>query len=314
MSRFSEHRTLFLSDINRRVETEPAAFVAEEEGRYTQAVEEVAERLCKRFSGRALVLLSGPSSSGKTTTANRLAEGLRRRGREACTVSLDNFYRGYGLAPQLPDGSYDYESIEALDLPCLQTCMRELMTQGKTHLPVFDFHTHARAPETVPLTISEHCIVIFEGIHALNPRLEEHLSGDTLFKIFINATSPVYDGWDKLLSRKDIRLIRRLLRDLRFRNSTLENTFDMWRQVVRGEKLYLFPYVDTADVVFDTTHAYEPAMLAPHLLPLLKELPSDSPYADTIRHLIAALTPFAALSDGYLPSGSLLCEFLGDKK
>lgn len=311
MNRFFEQRTLRVKDINERVKRDPAGMVTEECARYLDNVRRVTEHMISHISGRCLVLLSGPSSAGKTTTANNLKRELEAHGRQASIISLDDFYRGKGLAPRLPDGSFDYEAIEALDLPRLQTCMKELLTDGVTLLPRFDFNTREPEPQKYELRIADNSVVIFEGIHALNPMLEDHLPGDNVFKIFINVMSRVYDGEDTLLTRRDLRLCRRMLRDYQFRNSSIENTLDMWRQVVRGENLYMFPYVDMANAVFDTTHAFESAMLAPRLLPLLRAVPKDSPYADTIDHLIEALSKFTPLSAEVLPTDALLREFVG---
>lgn len=311
MNRFFEQRTLRVTEINERLKTDPQCMIEDECARYLANVRRVAEHMASRMTGRCLVLLSGPSSAGKTTTANNLKRELEARGRQASIISLDDFYRGKGQAPLLPDGSYDYESIEALDLPLLQACMKELLTDGVTQLPRFNFNTREPEPQKQELRIADNSVVIFEGIHALNPMLEDHLSGDNVFKIFINVMSRVYDGEETLLTRRDLRLCRRMLRDYQFRNSSIENTLNMWRQVVRGENLYMFPYVDTANAVFDTTHAFEPALLAPRLLPLLREVPKDSPYTQTIAHLTDALSQFCSLSAEGLPTDSLLWEFIG---
>lgn len=310
MSRVSAPRLLSRKQIADLLRFDPSWLIRKEGERYEKEVRDIAARLAS-VSGRRLVLLSGPSASGKTTTAFKLEERLRALGREACTVSLDNFYRGYGKAPRLPDGSYDYESVEALDLPLLETCMQELLHNGETQLPVFDFHTHSPKEERIPLRLAEGSVVIFEGIHALNPLLRRHLPEQNLFKIFINVMSPVMDGDEVLLSARDLRLVRRLLRDIRYRNSSIENTMDMWRQVVRGEDLYLFPFAGTADVSFDTTQAFEPAMLGAQLLPLLSEVSETSIYAATIVRLIDALSRFEPLAEDLLPPESLLKEFVG---
>ena len=312
MNYFYDKRVLHVDDVNLAIQTDPHAFIAKEESRYRENVQRVAEHLNDIMPGRCLVMLAGPSSAGKTTTANNLRLALEAKGRQASIVSLDDFYRGRGLAPMLPDGSYDYESIEALDLPLLQQCMAELLHDGVTQLPRFDFHTHAPLKERFELRIEEHSVVIFEGIHALNPVLEEHLPLDNVYKIFINVMSRIYDDDDaKLLARRDLRLCRRILRDYQFRSSSIENTLDMWRQVVRGEELYMFPYVDTANAVFDTTHAFEPALLSPRLIPLLREVPIESPCAKTVAYLTEALSKFKPMSQELLPSDSLLREFVG---
>lgn len=311
MKSFVERRQLQLEEINRRADADAPRFVEDEDARYAGEVGRLARHLAAGPRRRRIVMLCGPTSSGKTTTALLLRDSLREMAVDAHTVSLDDFYRGRELAPVLEDGSYDYEALEALDLTRLQTCMQEIIECGATSLPLFDFMAGRPATETRPLRIGPESVVIFEGIHALNPVFEEHLSGDSLFKIFINTITPVYSGSDKWLKRRDIRLIRRMLRDVKFRNSSLENTLQMWPQVVRGENLYMFPYVDTADAVIDTTHAYEPCVLGAALLPLLRQVPPDCPGWDIVTHLIGALTAFRSLPAGMVPEDSLLREFLG---
>ena len=185
MKAFMERRQLQLPEINRRVRTDAPRFMEEEDARYAGEVGRLARHLAAGLNGRRIVMLCGPTSSGKTTTALLLRDSLREMAVDAHTVSLDDFYRGRELAPVLEDGSFDYEALEALDLTRLQTCMQEIIENGSTSLPLFDFMAGRPAAETRPLRIGPESVVIFEGIHALNPVFEEHLSGDSLFKVFI---------------------------------------------------------------------------------------------------------------------------------
>lgn len=259
-----------------------------------------------------IVMLSGPSSSGKTTTALRLTALLRGKGIDAHTVSLDNFYGDRRYAPRLPDGRVDYETLEALDLDRLQTCLMELIQKGRTLLPRFDFLTGRPAAERDELVTRDGSVVFFEGIHAINPIFEEQLPQESLVKVFVNTITPIYDREHKLLARRSLRLTRRLIRDERFRGSPAENTLDMWPQVIRGENEYMFPYVDTVDYVIDTTHACEPAFFRGELLRLLDTVPADSPYREQAEELAAALEPFRPLPLSLLPADSLLREFVGE--
>ena len=308
MKKMFSKRRLKLAEINRAALENPAFFIEEENQRYLDGVEGLARTLAVGLQDRCLVMLSGPSSSGKTTTAVLLTEALRELGLDAHKVSLDDFYYGRGRAPVLENGSYDYEALEALDLPKLQQCMQQLLEVGRTRLPIFDFMAGRPSSETRLLEIGHDSVVIFEGIHALNPVFEEHLPTESLYKVFINTLSPIYDEGDKLLARRELRLVRRLLRDERFRNSPVQETLAMWPQVTRGEKLYMFPSVDTVDT---TTHAYEPCIFTAELLPLLEAVPADSPYAQQVLTLAAALRRFRQLPSENLPQRSLLREFLG---
>ncbi len=311
MTNWDNKPVLTVEEINRRATADPAGFVQEGCDRYRSEVKKAADWLAAEDSDRKLIMLSGPSAAGKTTTAGLLKRYLGEQGVETHIVSLDDFYRGRELAPLLPNGQYDYESLEALDLEQLQACMADILEKGTTQLPRFDFHTGRPAPEKTPLTIGSHAAVIFEGIHALNPIFEEHLGGDSLRKIFINTISRVYNGEEKLLSRRQIRLVRRSFRDLQFRNSPLDNTLNMWPQVTRGEDAYMFPYVDTADVVIDTTHPFEPCIFAHEYLPILEEAVVTAEHTPVIEGLRDALRQFAPLSEKYLPEDALLWEFVG---
>lgn len=299
-----------LNNINEMILNDPRGCIERETNAYLARVRQAATTIADRFDGRCLVLLSGPSSSGKTTTASNLRRMLEEQGRTAYTVSLDDFYLGRGKAPRLSDGSFDYETVQALDLPLLQQCMSDLLERGCADLPSFDFHAGAPRAERTRLTLQEDSVVIFEGIHALHPLLEQQLSGQR-FKLYINVLSDLRDGDTVLLTQREMRLARRLIRDLRFRNSSLQNTMDMWRQVVRGEDLYLFPYVDGADLAFDTTHAYEPSILARELLPLLREFDRTSPFYPAIARVEQGLSSVIPLSAQWLPSDCLLREFIG---
>lgn len=311
MKKIFPKRRLKLAEINRSARENPAAFIAEENQRYADTVEDLSRNLAMGLQDRCLVMLAGPSSSGKTTTAVLLTEAIRKLGLDAHKVSLDDFYCGWGRAPVLEDGSYDYEALEALDLPLLQRCMQQLLEEGRTRLPIYDFMQGRPSEETRTLEIGHDSVVIFEGIHALNPVFEEHLPVENLCKVFINTISPIYDEGEKLLARRELRLVRRLLRDERFRNSSVEETLAMWPQVTRGENLYMFPFVDTVDAILNTTHAYEPCVFAAELLPLLEAVPESSPYAAQAASLAAALRPFQRISPELVPQRSLLREFLG---
>lgn len=311
MKKLVRRRLLDVEQINRRAAADPQAFIAEENGRYQREIEETAAWLADGVDGCRLVMLSGPSAAGKTTSSMFLRDRLKEHGIDTQVVSLDNFYRGRYQAPQLEDGSYDYEALEALNLERLHSCMREILLQGRTELPVFDFQTGRPAAETQELTIGRHSIVIFEGIHALNPIFEQHMPQDSLYKVFVNTVTPIYEGESKILARRQLRLVRRILRDMRFRGSPIENTLHMWQQVVRGESAYMFPYVDTVDALIDTTHAYEPCIFAGEILPVLERMDPSHPQAAAAQKLFAAMKAFAPMAIEDMPQDTLLREFVG---
>lgn len=314
MKKLVRKRILDVEEINRRAEADPQNFIAEENGRYQQEIRETADWLADGVDGCRLVMLSGPSAAGKTTSSMFLRDRLGVHGVDTQVVSLDNFYRGRYQAPRLEDGSYDYEALEALNLDQLHSCMREILIQGTTQLPIFDFQTGKPAEETQKLTIGRHSIVIFEGIHALNPIFEQHMPQNSLYKVFVNTVTPIYKGETKILARRQLRLTRRILRDMRFRSSPVENTLDMWQQVVRGESAYMFPYVDTVDALIDTTHAYEPCIFAGEILPVLRNMNPDHTHAATAQKLLSAMEAFVPMDIADVPKDTLLREFIGGGK
>ncbi len=304
-------RRLLGETIRKELQTDTDRLIASEYTRYRDQIEQAAQTLCARFERHGLVLLCGPSSSGKTTTARFLTQALARHGRAAYTVSIDDFYFGRGLAPRLADGSFDYETVEAIDLELLHQCVRELLQHGQTQLPQFDFHDGVRRPETVPLTVEDDALIILEGIHALHPRLREPLTDQPLCTMFIHTASSFWEDGEERLSSRDIRLCRRLVRDVKYRNSSLDNTLRMWAQVVRGEDLYMLPYVGDADILLDTTHAYEPAVMHGALLPLFEQFPVSAAFEEQADRLRRALSPYPTVAAQRLPADSLLREFVG---
>lgn len=304
-------RRLQVLEVNDRMQTEPRAFVGEECARYRTEVARAENWLNNVNVRRRVVLLSGPSSSGKTSTANLLCQALRRDGADAYVVSLDNFYLGRGRAPCLPDGSFDYESPEALDLPLLAQCIRGLLEDGHASLPEYDFAAGEPRPERVEMTLQKRSVVIFEGIHALHPHLRDQLPQKHVKRLLIHPHSAFYDGEELLLNGRQLRLARRMVRDVKHRNTSPADTLAMWPQVIRGEEEYLFPHADCADMVIDTTHGFEPCMVAPQLLPLLADISPDHPQYEAAAMLRAAMERFVPASYDLLPNGSILHEFLG---
>ncbi|MCL2884471.1 MAG: nucleoside kinase [Oscillospiraceae bacterium] len=309
MNRLLYKRNLRVSRINEEARTDPQALIAREEARFDEDVSQYAAALAEQ-RGRQLVLLAGPSSSGKTTTAHFLCDKLHALGRGAHVVSLDNFYRGRGLAPRLANGEFNYEALEALDLTRLQACMASILETGGARLPVYDFIA-GRATGEDALQTGPDSVVLFEGIHAINPLFEQHLPMEYVHKIFVSTATPFYEGKEKVLARRDNRLMRRLLRDMRFRGSGVEETLDMWKQVANGERENIFPYVDTCEATLDTTYAYEPCVYAHELLPALRAVQGASRHGEVVRRLTDILAQFAPLPAALVPENSLLREFLG---
>lgn len=302
-----------LQTIRDRLAADTAGTIAHEEERYTHQICTAADAIAAQTNGIRFVWMCGPSSVGKTTTARRLCAALENRGVQAFVVSLDDFYRGKYDAPLLEDGSFDYESPEALDLPRLHRCLRELAATGETDLPRYDFEAGEPSELRTHLHVTGRTAVIFEGIQAFSPLLTEGL-GDLCvpsLRLFINTRTRFTDGGDLLLCRRDIRLVRRLLRDERTRATSFADTMAMWQKVLAGDERHIFPYSDSADLLIDTALAYEPCVTAPLIADKLTAL-YGTPYEATARRLQGALARFPALPQERVPANSILREFIGN--
>lgn len=302
---------LSIEEVKKAVLQDADGLIAAEEARYKKEIETVAETIHNGRTNRHIVLLCGPSSSGKTTTAALLKQYLQRIGTAAHVVSLDDFYLGEGKAPLLPNGQPDYETVDALDVERLTVCLTDLVEKGKTDLPIFDFQLRRPLEETKRLVLEDDAAVILEGIHAFHPRIQTYLPEENINRLFINTITRFVNGDDVWLSRRFIRLCRRVLRDDQFRASPFSNTMKMWPQVMRGEELYMFPYTDTADCVVDTTFAYEPCVLKGMLLPRLQAVGEQEKDFETARTLIEKLQVFPEIQPERVPRESMLREFIG---
>ena len=262
-----------------------------------------------------VICLSGPSSSGKTTTAKTLKRKFISRGRNARVISLDDFYLDVDRTPHLPDGSPDFETIYALDIPRINQCIKELIDHKRTIIPVFDFQRRARALEEKEIVVGEDDVVIIEGIHGLNPLLTELAGEDKITRIYVSARSKFVDQEEEILSPKDIRLMRRLVRDVATRNTPPSQTIAMWDNVCEGERLYINPYRDNANYKLDSTMDYEPNIFKNYLEPFFNQDDLEIRAYYTLRSLYERLDRFLNIQDtSPIPAGSVIREFIGKKK
>ena len=300
-----------LSQINYEAENNTDAFIAAAEDRYSSALENIVEKIISNHCIE-IVLLAGPSCSGKTTTANKLRERLALKGHKAYTISLDDFYRNSVDAIIGYDGKPDYETVHALDLDLLEKVLKKLVKDRKASIPRFDFDTGIRTDNAFEIILNEGDVVILEGLHALNPIIYGNLPSDTLFKIYISVSTRIYDDSGYvLLSKRDLRLIRRTVRDYHSRSSSVENTFDMWNSVLDGENKYLAPYKYCADVLVDTIHNYEPCVFKNRALELFRTVNKDSIWYGEVERLTEKLISFSDIPEEKIPLSSLIvCEFL----
>lgn len=298
-----------LEVVNRLVKECPEKLVKISEKIVDDQIEKVVKQAMK--GKYKFILLSGPSSSGKTTTANFIIKKLQKKGKRAIRVSLDDFFIDLDKCPVLPNGTVDKETITKIDLPCFNKFFNEIMQNNRAYKPVFDFITDKRKKNPELIELSENDIILVEGTHALNPELVD-INGyrDRVLKVYACVNSNFKIGKNIVISPRKIRLIRRLIRDFQTRGESPEGTVRYWDMVSKGEDKFVAPYKNEADFVIDTTHIYELAVydrFVPELLNPIKELA----YAN---ELLNVFNKAGSLSKKYVPNSSLLWEFLVNKE
>ena len=256
-------------------------------------------------------MISGPSSSGKTTTAKRLGVQLQVLGLNPVLISLDDYFVERDKTPRDENGEYDYEALEAIDLAQLNDHLRRLAAGEAVAIPRYDFITGKRQWHENPLQLDERSILIMEGIHALNPNLTPSIPDDVKFKIYISCfTSVAMDNLSRIPT-SDNRMLRRITRDYATRGNNAQATLARWGSVRRGEERHIFPYQENADVMFNTSLFYEIAVLRPFVEPILREVPDTVPeYAEAVR-MLKFLDNFTVIKPDEIPPTSILREFIG---
>lgn len=285
----------------------PTSFVCHCEIEYESRV--IAAAAESKSSECQIIMLTGPSASGKTTTAHKLAEALIRSGTHAVVVSLDEFYKDIENYPRLPDGSKDYENVHALDVEEIHRCLLALISQGEAEFPLFDFKTETRKPERQHISL-DGGVLIVEGIHALNPLLTDVLPEGSVYKIYAGLREEYSYGGQRTLPTRDIRLARRMVRDNKFRGHSLEKTINMWPLVCDGEDMYIKAYKPNADLLLDTSFSYEICVLAPFVTELKGKL-EDPVLGAQLDDLADRFRRCNPLDEKFIPPQSMLREFIG---
>ncbi len=279
---------------------------------YEEQLDAVADAM-ESHEGLQILCLAGPSSSGKTTTAHMLKQRFVARGRDCRVISLDDFYLNAEESPLHADGTPDFETVEALDIPLINHCIDELLTTGKSLLPHFDFHTHRRSEQRMELICGKDDIIIMEGLHALNPRLTAMADSGHITRLYVSARSKFVHGEEEILSPKDIRLMRRMVRDVAKRSTAPEHTIEMWDKVCEGERLYIDPYRDDADFKIDSTMDYEPCIFRTYLEPfMVRAVEMKEDKRQVLVSLWNKLIGFHEIRDASsIPEDSVIREFIG---
>ena len=286
-------------------------FILTEEALHEKKIASLADNI-KQKDTTKIVLIAGPSSSGKTTFAKRLAIQLKVNGYVPYVLGLDDYFLPRMLTPRLPNGEYDFESIHALDLELLNNDLAALLDNKEITLPYYNFITGEREISKHKLSLGDDNILIIEGIHALNELLTASIPASFKVKIYISALNQLKIDFHNRIPTTDFRKIRRIVRDFQYRGYSAEETLQRWAAVRSGEDKNIFPFQEEADYMFNSSLTYELGILRKYAMPLLRAIPHTSPVFNEAQDLIELIKHFFDISDEKVPNNSLLREFMSN--
>lgn len=303
-----------VGELNRAVEQrETSRLINVAEALHDKLLGRISDDIARRNAsgGARIVTLAGPSSSGKTTTCKRLGIQLLTNLVKPKLISLDDYFVDRVHTPLDETGDYDYESLYALDLERLHSDLNRLLAGETINLPTYSFELGTRVERDRPLRLENDEVLLIEGIHGLNPELTAGLPADDVYRVYVSALTTLAIDDHNWVSTTDTRLMRRLVRDYRYRHTSASDTLRRWPSVRRGEEKWIFPYQENADATFNSSLLFEIAVLKDYVEPLLLQVHHDSPlYAEAYR-LLRLLGYFTAVRPDQIPTTSLLREFLG---
>lgn len=301
-----------VSDVNSYIsEKRCSKILGIAEAFHEKQIADIADMILVRCRTLRVLLISGPSSSGKTSFTQRLSTQLEVNGLRPVALSLDDYFKNREDTPLDENGDYDFESIDALDLELLQKQVAQLIDGITVETPLFDFHTGKRSQNTKTITLDPNDILIMEGIHALNPDLVSNINRSFLFKIYVSALGGLNIDLTNRLPTTEARLIRRLVRDDRSRNICPEGTLGRWNSVRKGERKNVFAFQEYSDVMFNSSMIYEMNVMRPFAEASLSKITEDSPYYESKERLMNLLSFFEPMDATKVPFNSILREFIG---
>lgn len=318
---FTEHqkfnrviRAASVGELNRAVERkESTDLINVAEAMHDKLIGRISDEIMRRreHGDASIILIAGPSSSGKTTTSKRLAIQLMTNLITPKLISLDDYFVNREQTPLDENGEYDYESLHALDLERFNSDIRALLRGEEINLPTYSFELGRRVEKERPLHLGENEVLIMEGIHGLNPELTASIPQRQVFKMYVSALTTLRIDNHNWISTSDNRLLRRIVRDNKYRHTSPEDTIRRWPSVRRGEQKWIFPFQENADATFNSSLLFEIAVMKPYAVPLLESVPHDVPEYTTAYRLLRFLQYFRPIPEAQVPATSLLREFLG---
>jgi uridine kinase len=312
-----QHGTFSIEGLNELIASNGMAqIIKESEGRFDQELEAVADQVTSKKDEVKLVIVAGPSSSGKTTTTNRISEKLRARGVEPVAINVDNYFRSLEYQPRDDSGDYDYETPEAIDLPLLNEHLVKLLAGKRIDSPIFDFHEGRRVEETIPMKLGRNQVALLDTLHGLYKGLTTKIPEEVKYKVYIEALAQTLDHSGNWIRWTDVRLLRRMARDKVHRNVTPDQTLNHWHYVRRSEKKHIIPYVGDADFVLNGTFPYEIPLYRPILLSHLEAYVAGDGWTEDGRERAERVCSFLSriepLTDSSaIPGNSVVREFIG---
>lgn len=280
------------------------------EALHEKKIAQIADEICQ--SDSKIILIAGPSSSGKTTFSQRLGVQLRVNGKKFHTVGLDDYFVERHLTPKDEEGNYDFDTIDALDLELFNEHLKQLLSGEEVVIPSYSFKTGKRNFDKKPIKISSNEYLIIEGIHGLNEKLTKDIDKKDKYKIYISALTQLNVDNHNRISTTDLRLLRRMIRDSKYRGYDAATTLDLWNNVRKGEEKYIFPFQENADVMFNSSLIYELAVLKKHALKVLEGLDDEGEFASEKKRLIEFLNYIVGFEEDFIiPNTSIIKEFIG---
>lgn len=297
-----------LEQINQAAATSPYEFIQNVEETFKHEINHIVDHISNVEECR-IVMISGPSSSGKTAVAHTIKKLLSTKNKDAIIVSLDNFFLGKRKVPIDENGQKNYDSIDSIDVEGIKHCIKDLIEKRQCDIPTYDFVKMKPGSERVHLKLTENSVVIIEGLHALNPVLTPKIGLDHLLKVYVDVKQGINDYNGEILSANDVRLIRRIVRDCKYRGASVEHTVGMWNSVCKNADIYVTPFNEISDFTLNTLHLYEPCVFSVLALPLIKTVSEDNQHYQNVKKIFVALNKFYPINVNNVPPDSLLREF-----